>query len=95
MSAEAPRRKRASKRALRVWAALAGTAAFVLPWGVIRAIPAPVASSPAVQVVTIPSGAQVTVQNGGKGSVVRVVGGAPATSTAPVATTGGSHPVVR
>jgi hypothetical protein len=90
------RPKRTSKRTLRIWAALAGAAAFVLPWGVIRAIPTPSSTPAAVQVVTVPAGAQVVVQNGGKRPQVKVVGarGTPVSNPA-VASTSGSHPVVR
>ena len=90
------RPKRSSKRRLRIWAALAGAAAFALPWGVIRAIPAPTSTPAAVQVVTVPPGAQVLVQNGGKRPQVKIVAAKGAAPSGPaVATTSGSHPVVR
>ncbi len=85
-------RKRASKRALRAYAAAAGLAAFLLPWAAIKAAPKPVASVPPVQVVYAPPGSHVMVRGAGKNAAVKVVGG-PAAGTAPVATTGGSHPV--
>jgi hypothetical protein len=69
---DSPRPKRASKRALRLWAALAGAGAFALPWVAIRAIPAPVAK-PAVQVVTLPAGTQLALL-GAKGRVKVVAG---------------------
>jgi len=90
------RAMRTSKRTLRIWAALAGAAAFVLPWGVIRAIPAPSSPPAAVQVVTVPPGAHVLVQNGGKRPQVKIVGAKGGAVSGPaVASTSGSHPVVR
>ncbi len=90
------RAMRTSKRTLRIWAALAGAAAFVLPWGVIRAIPAPPSPPAAVQVVTVPPGAQVLVQNGGMRPRVKIIGAKGSAVSGPaVASTSGSHPVVR
>jgi|GEM_PF-2388853 hypothetical protein len=94
----APRRRRASKRAIRIWAAAAGAVSFVLPWAAIHAMPRPAATA-APQVVYVPAGSRVVIAGpGSKNPGVRVIAaGAGAngtmTTSAPVPTTGGSHPL--
>jgi hypothetical protein len=94
----APRRRRASKRAIRIWAAAAGAVSFVLPWAAIHAMPRPAATA-APQVVYVPAGSRVVVAGpGSKDPGVRVIvasGGAnrPTATSALTPATGGSHPL--
>jgi hypothetical protein len=87
------KRKRPSKRTLRLWSVVAGAAAFVLPWAVIRAAPTPVASTPAPQVIYLPAGARIVFQTGTprKGGKAQVTTTSPSVAPAP-AVTGGSKP---
>jgi hypothetical protein len=88
-------RRRVSRRALRAWAWAAAGVSFVLPWAAFSAAPRPAAS--AHQVVVVPAGWRVVSVSGspGTGGAVKVVapgGKAAGSTTAPVATTGGSAP---
>ena len=89
-------RRRVSRRAVRAWAWAAAGVSFVLPWAAISAAPHPAASA-AHQVVVVPTGWRVVSVSGspGTGGAVKVVapgGKAGGSTTAPVATTGGSAP---
>jgi hypothetical protein len=94
-----PRRRRASKRAIRVWAAAAGAVSFALPWAAIHAMPRPAATAPVPQVVYVPLGSRVVVVGpGSKNPGVRVIvagGGANGTTATSARTpaAGGSHPL--
>ncbi len=89
-----PRRpRRPSKRTLRIASGLAAAAAFALPWGVLRAVPAPpTVQAGGPQVVVLPGGQRVMIPQGpvqaGGVRVVYVKGkAAGGTATAPVTTT--------
>lgn len=71
-----------------------GAAGFLLPLGVLRALPRP--STP-TQIVYVPAGSGVVLQPGSGGRGVKVLStgrsGANTATTAPVTRTGGSHPI--
>ena len=88
-------RKRASRRALEAWAWAAAGVSFVLPWAAFSAAPRPAALGPSGG--RVPTGWRVVSVSGspGTGGAVKVVapgGKAAGSTTAPVATTGGSAP---
>jgi hypothetical protein len=85
-----PRPTRVSKRKLRVAAALAGLGAFVLPWGVLAAVPKPPVAQ-AAQVIALPGGGRVVIPQGPVGPsgirYVYVKGHAGSAPTAPATAT--------
>jgi hypothetical protein len=87
----APAKRRLSKRALRLWAALAGLAGFALPWAAVRTLPVPTASAPQPRFIVVPAGARVVLRTGttSRGAITLV----PGTRAGPApATTSGSKP---
>ena len=91
----APRRRRASKRSLRIWAAVAGAVGFALPWAAIRAVPVPTtAAAPPPRVIVVPAGTRVVLHtgSGAKGAVSLVATGAAKTPPAPAITSGSKPP---
>ena len=93
-----PKKRKLSKRTVKVIAWVGGAIAFALPWAVIQAVPRPAVSA-GPQLVVVPTGSHVVIKQGaagGSGAVVVTTGKggaatAPATTPA-VATTGGSAP---
>jgi hypothetical protein len=96
-----PRKKRISKRSLKVVTAGVAAAGFALPWAVMHAVPKTAAAG--TQTVVVPSGAQVTVVKSSTGSATGVVvvtskgnsvaaGTTTAASAPPAATTHASKP---
>ena len=98
---EPPKKRRMAKRNVRIAAWAAAVGAFLLPWTVIRSLPSQASAAGAVaghQVVVVPPGSRVVITKpaGSTGKVVVLTskGGAATSPTAPVATTGGSVPIV-
>jgi hypothetical protein len=103
--ARRPAPKRASRRALRAWAWLAGAVSFLTPTAILATAPRPAAS--AVPVATSPRAPEVIIHHvirrvvvraptrvvtvGGSSQAPTVVSGAAAPAP-PAASTGGSHP---
>jgi hypothetical protein len=71
-------RARASKRTLRIATAGAAGLAFVLPWGVLRALPRP--ASPPAQVIVLSANGQV-IKAGGTGHAAVASGSKSLTTT--------------
>jgi hypothetical protein len=91
----APTKKRKlSKRSVKVIAWIASVGAFVLPWAVIQAIPRPAVTADP-QLVVVPNGSHIVVTQaaaGGSSGVVVTSGQGGGVTTPAVATTGGSAP---
>ncbi len=92
-----PKKRKLSKRTVKLIAWLGGAAAFALPWAVIQAVPRPVVSA-GTQLVVVPGGSHVVITQPTAGTSGGVVvtqgkgGGGAAVTTPAVATTGGSAP---
>lgn len=89
------KKRKLSKRSVKVIAWIASVIAFALPWVVIQGIPRPAVTADP-QLVVVPNGSRVVVTQtpaGGAGGVVVTSGqGGGGVTTPAVATTGGSAP---
>lgn len=90
----AAKKRKLSKRTVKLIAWVSGAVAFALPWAVIQAVPRPAVSA-GPQLVAVPAGSHVVITQaaaGGSGGVVVTTGQGGGVTTPAVATTGGSAP---
>ncbi len=88
------KKRKLSKRTVKLIAWISGAIAFALPWAVIQAVPRPAVST-GPQLVVVPSGSHVVITQaaaGGSSGVVVTPGKGGGVTTPAVATTGGSAP---
>ena len=61
-----PKKRKLSKRTVKVIAWVGGAVAFALPWAVIQAVPRPAVTA-GPQLVVVPTGSHVVIKQGSSG----------------------------